>query len=365
MINNSDFRVLQLIDSLQPGGAERVAVNVANALVSHVDKSYLCATRCEGLLREQVSKEVNYLFLNKRSVLDIRAFLKLRTFLKLEKINVIHAHSSSFFLATLMKFFNRKLKIVWHDHYGNSDFLENRKKKVLRFCSQYFNQIFCVNKNLEFWAKQNLKSKNIAYLPNFAVKNRLEAVTNLKGIPNKRIVCLANLRAQKDHFTLLEAFKKVLGKYQDWTLHLVGKDFYDIYSKRIKALIASEKLNENVFFYGSKFDVSNILSQATIGVLSSKSEGLPLALLEYGLAELPVVATNVGECASLLKDGENGLLVSPENSNELSKALELLIENKKKRKDLAIHLNLEVKTEYSEKEKRKTLIATYKNCFLK
>ena len=52
------MRVLQLIDSLHPGGAERVSVNIANALVENIDKSFLCVTREEGILKESLTPSV-------------------------------------------------------------------------------------------------------------------------------------------------------------------------------------------------------------------------------------------------------------------------------------------------------------------
>jgi glycosyltransferase involved in cell wall biosynthesis len=58
------------------------------------------------------------------------------------------------------------------------------------------------------------------------------------------------------------------------------------------------------FVYGSQQDVENILNQATIAVLSSQSEGLPVALLEYGLYK-PVVVTAVGDMP-IINNGVNG-----------------------------------------------------------
>ena len=58
--------------------------------------------------------------------------------------------------------------------------------------------------------------------------------TILQGIQGKRIVSLANLRVQKNHFLLLEVAKKVKLSHPEWTFHLVGKDFEDDYSKEIK-----------------------------------------------------------------------------------------------------------------------------------
>ncbi|GAL61464.1 glycosyltransferase [Algibacter lectus] len=91
------MKVLQLIDSLEAGGAERVAVNYANGLVHMIDASYLCTTRAEGLLKGELNKDVGYLFLNKKKTIDVKAIKRLHQFIKNEDIDIIHAHGSSFF----------------------------------------------------------------------------------------------------------------------------------------------------------------------------------------------------------------------------------------------------------------------------
>jgi len=115
------MKVLQLIDTLNAGGAERVALNYANELSQHLEGSYLCATRQEGPLKNQIKPEVGYLFLQKKSALDLGAVRRLSQYVKANKINLIHAHGTSFLTAVLCKLFVRNLKIVWHDHYGKSE----------------------------------------------------------------------------------------------------------------------------------------------------------------------------------------------------------------------------------------------------
>ena len=341
------MKVLQLIDSLHAGGAERVAVNFANALVSKIDGSFICVTREEGILKNSIDKEVIYLFLNKKRTIDFGAIKRLNRFIKSNNIDIIHAHSSSFFLASIIKVINNKIKIVWHDHYGNSEYLKYRKSNILKFTSKYFSYVFCVNKNLEAWAKSYLKVSNLSYLPNFAIKSDIKPVTDLFGENGKRIICLANLRPQKDHITLVNAFSEVVENYPDWTLHCVGKDFKDEYSLNLKERIKSLNLSNNVYLYDSKPDVSNILSQCEIGVLSSKSEGLPIALLEYGLSNLAVVATRVGECATVIENDEFGVLINPENVEELKNAIQVLINDTNTRSQLANNFNNKIETQYS------------------
>jgi len=353
------MRVLQLIDSLDAGGAERVAVNIANMLSNHIEHSYICATRKEGLLKNTIKENVNYLFLGKKSAIDFKAITKLSKYIKQEKITIIHAHSSSFFLATLIKIRNRNLKLVWHDHYGKSEFLKERKSSVLSFCSRYFDYTFSVNKQLEHWAKTVLKQKKVTYLPNFAIKNDVKPETELLGIPHKRIVHLANLRPQKDHIILFKAFAEIIKTYSDWTLHCVGKDFNDDYTELVKTTIKKLKLENNVFLYGSKSDISHILSQVDIGVLSSKSEGLPIALLEYGLSKLAVVSTNVGECSNVIQHNVNGVLVSANEAADLKKGLLLLIKDEVLRRKYALAFNKHINSNYSSEVLIKEILNKY------
>ncbi|TVZ53403.1 glycosyltransferase [Dokdonia sp. Hel_I_53] len=313
------MRVLQLIDTLEAGGAERMAVNIANGLLSHNVNSYICATRHEGQLKSSLASSVTYLFLEKKSKWDIRAYLNFFRWIKREEIEIIHAHSTSIYLAVLAKIKNPKLKIIWHDHYGLSEKLQERPRTLLKFVSKYFDQVIAVNFALVNWSRDILSVKKVAYIPNFASFSNDEIKkTNLMGIEGKRVVCLANLRPQKNHIELIEAFRQSIVEFSDWTLHLVGQSFDDLYAFSINEYINNYKLQNKVFLYGSCQDVQNILNQSDIGVLVSHSEGLPVSLLEYGNATLPAIVTNVGQCAAVVD--ENGIVID-NVSRELKEAL--------------------------------------------
>lgn len=338
-----------------------MAVNIANALAQNGVESHLCTTRQEGDLKAKIRSEVKYLFLNKKNALDLKALKKLVHYIKSNEINTIHAHATSYFTAFLVKLRLPKVRIVWHDHYGNSENLKARKKFPLTVVTKTFNTVISVNNNLYQWAQHHLKAKHFRYLPNFASFGAVNSKeTLLKGSNDKRIVCLANLRPQKDHLNLLKAFKIVREKHTDWTLHLVGLDFKDAYAEEIKSYINQHNLIPCVFLYGSCADTQYILEQATIGVLGSKSEGLPVALLEYGLAKLPAVVTDVGECGTLVSNRINGLVVPPVDEARLAEALIFLIENEIQRKEFGENLYIKVGLNYSEHAFITQLIALYK-----
>ena len=151
---------------------------------------------------------------------------------------------------------------------------------------------------------------------------------DLPGRVGARIVCVANFRAQKDHLTLLQALALVVQQVSEAHLLLVGassdQDYFDLVRKEISRL----GLNQNVSLLGERQDVSAILLGADIGVLSSVSEGLPLALLEYGMARLATVATAVGQCPEVLDEGRAGILVPPGAPNQLGEALLSLLESR-------------------------------------
>jgi glycosyltransferase involved in cell wall biosynthesis len=355
------MRILQLIDSLEAGGAERMAVNLANALHQAGVSVVLVASRAGGVLETQLHKDIPYYCLHKQRTLDIKAFKCLKGIVITHKIDLIHAHSSSFFMATWLKWRLAHLKLVWHDHYGQSEHLAQRPARMLSYFSRWFNGIIAVNQQLADWANQVLKHGYIKVLFNFVVISPTEtATTTLQGTEGKRLLCLANLRPQKDHFNLIEAFRQVSVSHSDWTLHLVGKDFKDDYSERVRQAVKEADVETKVCIYDSCEDVGYVLAQSQIGVLSSQSEGLPLALLEYGLAGLPVVATAVGDVPNVIKHQNNGLLVLPNNADALAAALNELITRPEVSQRYGEALQSVVQQQYSAEASVAHLLVFYK-----
>ena len=342
------MRIIQIVDSLDAGGTERMAVNYANTLSKKIEFSGLVATRKEGSLLHQIDSTVSYFFLKKKRKLDFGALFRLRSFVLKNKVTHIHAHSTSFFLAFLLKMIQPSVKLIWHYHYGNNKVLSKRRMMIFRITMPFFYGVIAVNQKLKFWIEDSLKVRNAVYLPNFPSKEKevLEK-TILKGIQGKRILSLANLREDKNHFLLLEVAKKIQLSHPEWTFHLVGKDFEDDYSKHIKNSILDFDLENNVFIYGTKEDVEHILSQSDIAILTSKSEGLPVALLEYGLCKKAVVVTRVGEIPTIVQHGKNGFIIDSNKSDLFYRFLIELINNEILRFDFGNALYETIQSEYA------------------
>ncbi|WP_415867149.1 hypothetical protein [Thalassobellus suaedae] len=109
---------------------------------------------------------------------------------------MIHAHSTSYFLATIIKILNPKIVLIWHEHYGNRAQTSKFNKLVLKICSYFFESIIAVNDSLKTRSENRLLSKNVYILANYPTINSTLKITTLHGAYNKKIVCLANLKYQ-------------------------------------------------------------------------------------------------------------------------------------------------------------------------
>lgn len=354
------MRIVQLIDTLEPGGAEKMAVTLANALLEKTDFSALAVTRKTGELHDLLSDNVNFIFLDKKKTIDIRAALKFKFFLKSNSIDIIHAHGTSAFFSVLTKLLYPRVRIIWHDHNGNR-VSEGNKNLIYKILSYFFSSVFVVNEQQLSYVKHHFSSKYFFLVPNFISLDDFQIrKTTLKGEEGKRIVCLANLRNPKNHVLLLKAFYESGIIDLGWTLHLVGKDFEDLYSEKVHKFIQQSNLNDSVFIYNSCVDVDYILNQANVGVLASTHEGFPVSLLEYGKHKLAVISSNVGYCDTLIENDVNGLIFESQNKKDLINKIKKITLDLQLRMFLSDNLYQKVIENYSTNAVTESLMIQYR-----
>ena len=341
--------VLHLVDTLEPGGTERVAVNLLNHLSRERFRPFLGTTRREGALAAQVLPGVGRLSLNRTRTLDLGALRRLVAFVRDNGISIVHAHSSSLFLAALLP----GVRIVWHDHFGRLATAQGQPERpawLWGLPARRAAAVVAVSEDLARWSRERLGVEAV-YLPNFVSEVPTGPVPDLPGAPGPRVVCVANLRAQKDHLTLLRAMARVPGAH----LLVAGADVEPAYAARVRE--EADALGDRVTFLGSRSDVPDLLRGCDVGVLSSASEGFPLSLLEYGRAGLAAVATRVGQCPEVL-DGA-GILVPPGDPGALAAALLALLGDPARRKELGERLCRRVRERYSAPAVMERLEAVY------
>lgn len=338
--------IMQLVEHLLPGGTERMAVNISNLLVKNGYNVVLCATRANGALEQYVLPAVQLECLHKSRFLDIRAFLKLCTLVRKNKIDIIHAHSSSIYWAALLKLFFPRVVLIWHDHFGSR--LTDKNNFIYKWLAPLVNGIISVNAPLKDWAIKNMNIKqkeNIIFLNNFPVLSSYSKMYDDKNEIN--IVLLANLREEKDHLNFLQAFASIKNEIvSNVKIIFAGLYWNNDYYHRLKQFINDENISAYVSFLGSVDNVSELLANSDIGIITSVFEGLPVSLLEYGQAGLAVIVTDVGQCAEVVDYGKAGLVVPPSDPKAFSVALLDLIQHPEKRTYLGSALQKRIEKEY-------------------
>jgi glycosyltransferase involved in cell wall biosynthesis len=336
-MNSQRLGVMHLVDTLEVGGAERVAVTLVNHLDQNRYLPHLCTTRREGPLAYAVDRSVRRLKLNRSWRFDIGPVFRLQRYIQRNQISILHAHGSTVFLARLIGMLPPHPAVIWHTHYGRFA-VENRKAPAYAAASRGVEGVIVVNRELGTWCHDTLRvpSDRVWYLPNPVAewKSGNQDVM-LPGHPGSRIICLANIRPEKDHLTLVRSMARVAAVVPEAHLLLVGSMRNPQLFASVESEIKRLNLTKNITYLGSRNKVSEILDACDIGVLSSTSEGLPMALLEYGRAGLAVVATSVGECAEVLGGGSAGMLVQPGSESELASALVTLLRDADLRARLA------------------------------
>ena len=133
------------------------------------------------------------------------------------------------------------------------------------------------------------------------------------------IVAVGRLAEPKDPVTLVRALTAVRSAF---TAQVVGDGPE---RPAVEAEIRAAGLLEQVELMGERRDVPQLLEDADVFVLSSRSEGAPLSVLEAMAAGLPVVASAVGGVPEIVDDGATGLLVPPGDTTALTAAIERLL----------------------------------------
>lgn len=355
--------IMHMVDTLDAGGAERVAVNLANTLDRTRYAVHLCTTRREGPLAAEVSPHVHRLHLARRSRWDIAALGRLIVYNRAHDVRLIHAHNTSIFIAAVASFFPPYPVIIWHDHFGRYA-VEERPAFLYRLAVRRARMVIAVNEPLAEWSRRRLgmPASRVRRIPNFVrepVSMCGASLLALPGEPGARIVCVANLRPEKDHLTLLAAMRRVVAETPTAHLLLVGGSSSHEHAEAVRRSIDELGLGRHVTMLGERHDVPAVLHACDIGVLSSASEGFPLALLEYGMAGLPAVATRVGQCAEALDEGRVGLLVPPRSPDALAEALLSLLRAPERRAQLGAAFRDRVRQWYSEESVLAQVCAVY------
>lgn len=171
--------------------------------------------------------------------------------------------------------------------------------------------------------------KNVYICPNGIPEIGLDPKIMAQDRPVLHLLFLSNLLEAKGVFVLLDALKILKEKGFSFICSYVGGETNDVDKDRFNQELLRRGLEDCVRYNGSKFGEAKLqeYANADIFVFPSLNEAFPLVLLEAMQFRLPVVASNVGGVADIVKDGETGFIVPPGNPLILSEKIAVLLKN--------------------------------------
>jgi len=267
----------------------------------------------------------------------ISSMIKLFRIIKRVRIDLIHSNSGATMITTysLLAARMKKLPFIWHVRVIDSAGLIDRLLVPLTTKMIVISNAVGTRFN---WFKRKSDKVITVYNGvdleefNVGVKgNKIREEFALDpGIPLVGIV--GRLDPWKGHEYFLEAAAQVMKEIPEAKFLIVGEDIDQNKKQEIKLRNLAEKLRltNNIIFAGQRNDIPEIMSSLDIFVLSSLREHFGRVIIEAMGCGKPVIATNAGGVPEIVKDGCTGILVPPQNSDALARAIIDLAKDKKK-----------------------------------
>lgn len=175
---------------------------------------------------------------------------------------------------------------------------------------------------------------------------------------------ISELHKNKGIEFALEAFARLVPKYAHITFIIIGGSG-TVENTGEEAFLreraAKLGLEEKVHFMGAIPDAAQLLPAFDIFTLTSRTEALPYVLLEAGRAEMAVVASRVGGIPEIIKDRKNGILTEAKDIDQITEALEYLIERPNMRAKFGKELSRTVSKRFSVERMVEETVRVYNN----
>jgi glycosyltransferase involved in cell wall biosynthesis len=179
---------------------------------------------------------------------------------------------------------------------------------------------------------------NVKAFPNPAFQQKLQAKPGTEGDTQKVIINVGGMKANKNFITLLQSFALIAKDHPKWVIKVYGKtdEGNQPHKVEIREFIKAHHLEDRVLICGPTDDIFAEFAASHIHVISSLSEGCPTCVLEAMATGVPSIG--FADCPGtneLIRDGEDGLLVSPDDRvGNLSNALRQLMNSSKQRGEM-------------------------------
>jgi len=343
------IKILELIDSLDSGGAESLLKNfVLEAKKNNTFNLEIATLYSNAIFKEEIKNAgIPVWNLNLKYKYDLRGILKIITIIKKGKYDIVHVHlfPADIFAALASLFLSKDIVWIFSEH---SVYNRRRSFKIFKILDSFtyrrYLKIICVSNQVE--------SNLFSWIP--SIKRKTKVIPNAVLVPEflkpnhlkiYDILFVGRLNQAKGIDILLKAAKVLKDKYgKNLKIAIVGDGPL---KENLNNLAVKLGVNGEVKFLGVRKDIEELMVSSKIFVLPSRWEGLPMVILEAMSRGMSIIATGVGGIPEVVENGKEGILISPEDPETLAQAINDLIENEELREKLGQAAYKKVKDKYS------------------
>lgn len=349
-------RVLHLIDTGGPGGAETIFLDLAQGLSGRGWESLLVVPGRDWLYNQACESGLTMVEATSPRSFDVAHVLGLRQRIKALGVDLVQTHLLGTSVYAVLACAGTDVPVVSTFH-GRPDFPEGGRLGFLktRLLSAHRNRVVCVSSSLrEYFLGQRLLPPSTRVIPNGVALHALQRTETSNGLraelgigaETPLVGAVGNVRPSKAYQHLLAAFAAVLREVPSARLVIAG-ECDGPRGDRLKRRRNELGLQEAVTFLGFRDDVSEVLASLDVFALSSLDEGFSLATVQAMALGRPVVATRSGGPEEIIGEDGPGVLVPPGDPEALAQALVRVLRDHRLGEELGSSAAAHVRSRFS------------------
>lgn len=302
------MKILQVVDTLSVGGAEKMSVQLANLFSENGHEvALLYFQKTENNILKSINLNVKIYFVNiKKQKYNPFKFLKILNIFK--NYDLVHVHMRSALKISYLStfggvFFNR---IVFHDHTGAASKYNDSSKGFLLYKSirKFYYVSVCDQLRQYSILRFKLQPRNTSVISNF-VSKPIKSSFETFDFNKKNIECLVvgNFKKPKNQFFLINLCLEA-NKIQDLNIrfHLIGEMHEKEYYANIIEDVYKKDLKKQFIIYDNFSSIFEFNQKINFAIMPSSEESGPLVLIEYLILNLPFLAYNTGDVTNKMDE---------------------------------------------------------------